>query len=170
MNQPRLSHILLLATSSLFLLFAIIRRDPQKVEHSPLIWLVTVCGTLMPLALFPAGSEDLFIGDLLQSLGSVFQIAALGSLNRSFGALPAYRGIKSTGCYRLVRHPLYCAYAVGLIGFVINNLSVYNFVILFIDMGFQVVRIRYEEGLLYQYQDYVVYAGNTKWRLIPFLW
>ena len=34
-DQPRLSHLLLLATSSLICVFAIIRKDPEKVEHSP---------------------------------------------------------------------------------------------------------------------------------------
>ena len=39
----------------------------------------------------------------------MLQIAAVLSLNRSFGLLPAHRGVKSDGLYRWVRHPLYTA-------------------------------------------------------------
>ena len=36
------------------------------------------------------------------------------SLGRSFGLMPANRGVVSTGMYRLVRHPIYLGYLVTL--------------------------------------------------------
>jgi protein-S-isoprenylcysteine O-methyltransferase Ste14 len=171
LEQPRLSHLLVVLVSFMCCAFAMVRKDPQKVEHSPLVLLATTGGTFMPLALVPAGSADIFImADFLQIAGVIFQVAALVSLNRSFGTLPAYREIKSSGCYRYVRHPLYFAYTIDLIGFVINNPGAWNIAVLAVGTGFQVLRIHYEEGVLFQYPDYARYAVRTKWRLIPLVW
>ena len=85
LEQPRLSHLLVVLMSFLCCAFAMARKDPQKVERSPLAVLATTGGTFMPLALFPAGSADVFLmGDILQVAGIILQIAALVSLNRSF--------------------------------------------------------------------------------------
>lgn len=170
LNQPRLSHLLLFVMPSLALVFSLIRTDAQKVRHSPWVWLVTTGGTFMPLVLYPAGSGDVLLGDVLQMIGLGLQIAAIISLNRSFGVLPAYRTIKRFGCYRFVRHPLYCAYTIGLVGFAINNPSPYNFGIVAVDTMFQLLRIRCEEGLLFKYPDYAAYARQTRWRLLPLVW
>ena len=169
-EQPRLSHLLVVVMSFLCCAFAMFRKDPQKVGRSPLAVLATTGGTFMPLALFPAGSADVLVGDFLQITGIIFQIAALVSLNRSFGILPAHREVKSSGCYRFVRHPLYFAYTIDIIGFVINNASVYNIAVLAIGTAFQLLRIHYEEAVLFQYPDYSRYAVHTKWRLIPLVW
>ena len=40
-------------------------------------------------------------------IGLLIVIAGKVSLGRSFGLIPANRGIVSTGLYRLVRHPIY---------------------------------------------------------------
>ncbi len=170
LKQPRLSHLLIVVMSFLCFAFAVVRKDPQKVERSPLAVLATAGGTFISLALSPAGSADVFLGNFLQIVGTIFQIAALVSLNRSFGALPAYREIKSCGCYRFVRHPLYFAYIIDIIGFVINNPSAHNIAVVAVATGFLVLRIHYEEAVLFQYQDYARYAGHTKWRLIPLVW
>ena len=170
LEQPRLSHLLVVVMSFLCCAFAMFRKDPQKVGRSPLAVLATTGGTFMPLALFPAGSADVLVGDFLQITGIIFQIAALVSLNRSFGILPAHREVKSSGCYRFVRHPLYFAYTIDIIGFVINNASVYNIAVLAIGTAFQLLRIHYEEAVLFQYPDYSRYAVHTKWRLIPLVW
>jgi protein-S-isoprenylcysteine O-methyltransferase Ste14 len=170
LEQPRASHLLVVVMSFLGFAFAVIRKDPEKVKRSPLAVLATTGGTFIPLALFPAGSADVFLGDFLQIAGITFQIAALISLNRSFGALPAYREIKSSGCYRFVRHPLYVAYIIDIIGFVINNTSPYNIAALAVGTGFILLRIHYEEAVLFQYPDYARYAVGTKWRLIPLVW
>jgi len=170
LEQPRLSLLLVVVMQFLCCAFAMLRKAPQKVERSPLAVLATNVGTFLPLALSPAGSADVFMGDFLQIAGIIFQIAALVSLNRSFGHLPACREIKSSGCYQFVRHPLYLAYTIDIIGFVVNNPSAYNIAVIAVGSGFQVLRIYYEEAVLLQYSDYARYAVHTKWRLIPLVW
>ncbi len=67
-------------------------------------------------------------------------------------------------------HPLYLAYTIDIIGFVINNPSAHNIAVMAVGSGFQVLRIYYEEAVLLQYSDYARYAVHTKWRLIPLVW
>lgn len=113
---------------------------------------------------------DLLIGQSIQLGGYLVQLGAVLYLNRSFGLLPAHRGVKSDGLYRFVRHPLYSAYLLAHTGYLINNYSIYNLTIVAVALGFQVVRILQEEELLIQYQPYAQYASRTRWRLLPAIW
>ncbi len=69
-----------------------------------------------------------------------------------------------------MRHPLYSAYALAHLGYLVNNFSVYNATIIAVTTAFQVARILNEERLLMDYPDYADYAGRTRWRLIPAVW
>ena len=55
-------------------------------------------------------------------------------------------------------------------GYVINNPSLGNLGIVLSGTGFLIMRIRYEEALLFGYKDYVSYANRTRWRLMPSIW
>jgi protein-S-isoprenylcysteine O-methyltransferase Ste14 len=102
--------------------------------------------------------------------GIGISIVGLVSLNKSFGLVAANRGIISNGLYRFVRHPLYISYELTIIGFIINNLSIYNLVIACIHLAFQLQRIKYEENLLGKDPQYREYAKQTRWRLFPFVY
>ena len=92
------------------------------------------------------------------------------ALNRSFGLLPALRGVKTGGLYGWVRHPLYAAYVIIFIGYLINNQSLANVAVILFGITFLVIRIHYEEDLLTQQADYAHYVNKTRWRLIPSVW
>ena len=109
-------------------------------------------------------------GEILQIIGFILQIGALLALNRSIGILPAHRGIKSAGLYRWVRHPLYTAYVITFLGYLINNQSWSNLAIVVTGTAFIVMRIHYEEALLFKYAEYARYANKMRWRLIPAIW
>lgn len=171
MNTARPSLLLIVAFESLMVVFVLIRRDPDATWHSWWTWLTMLGGTFGPLLFRPtAAAEDLLVGQALQVAGMVLQLATIVVLSRSFGLLPAHRGVKSDGLYRLVRHPLYMAYALAGLGYVINNFSLLNVAILTVATGFQVLRIRNEETFLRRYPDYVAYAERTRWRLVPYVW
>lgn len=170
-DQPRLSLVLLVVMESLLVFFLLVRREPDRTWHSWNTWLTTLCGTAFPLLLRPADvPADVLLGQSLQIFGAVLQVAALLSLNRSMGLLPAHRGVRTNGLYRLVRHPLYAAYFVNLTGYLISNPSVYNVGILLAGSAMQIMRIVNEERLLSAYPDYVAFARRTRWRLVPFVW
>ena len=144
---------------------------PSGTWHSSKTWITTLGGTFLPLLLRPTDAPaDLVAGQLIQLVGVTLQIVALLSLNRSFGLLPAHRDIKSGGLYRWVRHPLYSAYTLALIGYVVNNPSIHNAAILVLATGFQVMRIVNEETFLSRYSEYAAYVKRTRWRLIPLIW
>lgn len=169
--EPRLSVLLIVLMETLAAVFLIIRRDPDETWHSWQTWTSTTFGTLAPMLFRPTdATADLLIGDILQVGGFTMQIIALLYLSRSFGLLPAYRGIKSNGLYSWVRHPLYTAYVIAFTGYLINNPSLANAAVLVFGIGFLVMRIHCEEALLLKYEDYSRYANRTRWRLIPAVW
>ena len=171
LETPRLSLLLIIAVEGLIAVMLLIRSDPDQTAHNWKTWLTTFGGTFAPLLLRPTEvPTDLLIGQGVQLVGFVLQLAGVMSLNRSFGLLPAHRGVKSDGLYRFVRHPLYSTYALAHIGYLINNFSVYNTAIIIFTTAFQVARILNEERLLMNYPDYVNYTGRTRWRLIPAVW
>ncbi|UCG71735.1 MAG: hypothetical protein JSV45_10755 [Chromatiales bacterium] len=168
---PRLSLLLIVAVEAIVAVLLVIRKDPDRTHHSWKTWVATFGGTVAPLLLRPTEAPaDLLVGQGLQLAGFTLQLAAVLSLNRSFGLLPAHRGVKSDGLYRWVRHPLYSAYLFAHLGYLVNNFSGYNLAIVVIATAFQVLRILQEEQLLCEYDAYALYAGRTRWRLIPAVW
>ena len=170
-ENPRLSVLLIVVTETVVAIFLFIRRNPDETKHSWQTWTTSAGGMLWPILLRPTtGTEDLLSGDILQIIGFILQIAALLALNRSIGILPAYRGIKSDGLYKWVRHPLYTAYIITYIGYLINNQSLINLSLAVVGTAFLVMRVHYEEQLLFKYSEYKRYADKIRWRLIPTLW
>lgn len=171
LENPRLSVALIVVAETIAALFLIIRRDPDATWHSWQTWLTTTCGTMAPMLLRPVeGAEDVLVGEILLVFGFAMQILSLASLNRSFGLLPALRGVKSSGMYRWVRHPLYAAYVIMYLGYLVNNQSLYNVAVTVFGIAFLIMRIHYEEDLLIQQADYRHYVNRTRWRLIPTVW
>ena len=170
-ESRRLSLVLLVLFETLCLIFIVTRKDPNATWHSWQTYLATMGGIFSVLLFRPTGAPaDLFAGQLIQMAGFVLQILALASLNRSFGLLPAHRGVKSSGLYRWVRHPLYFAYMISCVGYVVNNFSLYNMAVIGANFGLQVLRILHEEAFLSRYAEYAKYARRTRWRLIPLMW
>jgi protein-S-isoprenylcysteine O-methyltransferase Ste14 len=96
-------------------------------------------------------------------------LASILSLNRSIGQLPAHRGIRATGMYRFVRHPMYASYLLVQLGYVASNPAPWNLLVFAAATCAQIVRVRGEEGLLAADPEYVAYAQRTRWRLLPFV-
>ena len=171
LENPRLSVLLIVVTETIVAVLLVVRRDPDETEHSWQTWTTTTFGTLAPFLLRPIdATADMLLGQTLQVAAFSMQIAALLYLNRSIGLLPAHRGIKSSGLYSWVRHPLYTAYVITYLGYWINNQSLANAVIIVAGTAFLIMRIHYEEALLFRYTDYIHYAKRIRWRLIPSVW
>lgn len=170
-GEPRLSVLLFAVFESFCLILVLTRKDPSDTWHTWQTWVTTMGGTFMPMLMRPVvGAEDILLGQVIQVLGGIFMIGAVLSLNRSFGLLPAHRGVKTNGLYRVMRHPLYSAYLVAQIGYIVNNPGVQNVMVVLVATSLQVLRIRNEETFLMQDQEYAAYTARTRWRLIPLLW
>jgi protein-S-isoprenylcysteine O-methyltransferase Ste14 len=168
--HPRPSLLLIVAMETLAAVLFLLRAPATRTNTSPFAWLTTVGGTLTPLLLRPTGAVDSVAGQVLQVAGALLAVAALASLNRSFGLLPAVRGVRQGGVYRYVRHPLYAAYTLQGVGYLLSNRSAVNLAVVVAGLGFQVLRMGTEERILSTEPAYRDYMARTRWRLLPFVY
>jgi protein-S-isoprenylcysteine O-methyltransferase Ste14 len=94
---------------------------------------------------------------------------AFANLSRSYGIVAADRGLTTRGPYRFVRHPLYLAYIIGGIGYLVQSLSPWNIMIVGVTVSFQAVRILREEHHL-DGAAYNQYRRRVRWHLLPGMW
>jgi protein-S-isoprenylcysteine O-methyltransferase Ste14 len=152
---------------------AIIRRRPTVVSRRLADWAFAFVGSYAVLALRP-GSSALFgagyawIG--LQCLGACIAISGLICLGGGFGIVPAHRKLQRSGPYRFVRHPLYAAYTLMTLGYVLASPTAWNIVIFGGVLGAQLRRIDAEERVLDTVADYRSYATAVPYRMVPGLY
>jgi protein-S-isoprenylcysteine O-methyltransferase Ste14 len=156
------------AESALQVGIFLVRRRPMAVSRRPLDWLFAA-GAWLPLLSRPDEGQALpaAIGLGVQLCGLGLACIGFMYLGRSFGVVAANRGVKVSGPYRLVRHPIYVAHAVTLGGFVLANPTAWNLAILLATSVCQLFRIHAEERVLRQSEQYREYATRVRWRLLP---
>jgi protein-S-isoprenylcysteine O-methyltransferase Ste14 len=169
--HPRPSLVLLVLMEALIAVLVVVRERSTRTSFSPGAWLTTLGGTFAPLLLRPAEvARDAWLGDVVQAGAFLFAVGSVLSLQRSFGLLPAVRGIRTAGAYRLVRHPLYAAYTLANLGYLASNWTARNALLVAVALAFQVLRIRNEERLLTTVPAYAAYRARVRWRLVPFVY
>jgi protein-S-isoprenylcysteine O-methyltransferase Ste14 len=166
----RLSSLFLLVYELLVALFAFIRSFTQRVSTSVIEWFVALMGSYLPLLLRGTahGRDNLFLVGI-QIAGILVTVAGLLSLNKSFGLVPADRGLKTSGFYRIIRHPLYAGYLASIGAFTAMNYSRANIAIYLWFAAFEITRLFLEETFLSANADYAAYMRRVRWRLIPFI-
>lgn len=161
---------LLLLSETAVAVFALIRRPTEKLSMELGDWLLAITATCAGLLIVPGVTlvpALAPVGLALAIGGNIVQAWAKLVLRRSFGVAPANRGIKISGPYRFVRHPMYAGYAFVHLGVLILMFSPMNVVIYAIGWWAQVLRILAEEKLLSQDPAYAEYMTRVRWRLIP---
>lgn len=161
---------LLLLSETAVAVFALIRRPTDKLSMELGDWLLAITATSAGLLIVPGVTLVPALAPLGVALavgGNLFQAWAKLTLRRSFGVAPANRGIKVSGPYRFMRHPMYAGYAVVHMGVLILMFSPMNVVIYAIGWWAQILRILAEERLLSQDPEYAAYMQKVRWRLIP---
>jgi protein-S-isoprenylcysteine O-methyltransferase Ste14 len=88
-------------------------------------------------------------------------------LGRSFGIVAAHRGLRTDGPYRLVRHPLYAAYLITYVGYLLSYPRLVNVLIVAVTTVVMVARAVAEERLLADDPEYRAYRERTRWRFVP---
>jgi protein-S-isoprenylcysteine O-methyltransferase Ste14 len=122
------------------------------------------------VALFPR--RELSVGGEIAAttlilLGAALAVYALTQLGRSFSVMAEARQLVTSGVYRIVRHPLYVAEEIAVIGLVIQFLSYQTLLLVAVHAGFQLRRMRNEEAILISsFPEYGAYKEKTA-RLIP---
>jgi len=95
------------------------------------------------------------------------QVAAKLILGRSFGIIPANRGVRVVGPYRFIRHPMYAGYTRTHMGFLLVMPSATNAALYALAFSFQVSRIFREERVLFADPGYRAFAERVPYRLVP---
>jgi protein-S-isoprenylcysteine O-methyltransferase Ste14 len=169
-DTGRLTGLLLLASEALVVVLTLFRRAPAIVDRSMEARVLTALSLMgSPLvqpATVPAlAPEAATIA--ISAVGLLVVIAGKLSLGRSFGLMPANRGIVSTGLYRLVRHPIYMGYLVTHIAFLAANPIPWNFVMLLSADAALLARAVCEERTLGRDEAYRAYQQLVRWRVLP---
>lgn len=99
--------------------------------------------------------------------GSAVALAAKAFLGRSFGLVAANRGVKDTGIYRFVRHPMYLGYMLSHLGFLLVFFSAANVAIYAVAWTCFWLRAKEEEKILLRDPEYQRYASKVRFRLVP---
>lgn len=172
LHTQRVTSLLMLASESLVVLLMLARRRALAIDRSPLARAVTAVAVLGPFLVRPAAgsgiASDAFAASI-SGFGLVLVVLAKLTLGRSFGVLPANRGIVATGIYGAVRHPIYAGYLLSHIGFLCAHSLGWNFLVLGASALAQVWRLLLEERTLGEDPQYATYMQRVRWRLVPYV-
>jgi len=160
----------LLLVNSTFAWLFLTRRPTKACSTVRADWLVTLLTILLSFTLRP---DNVYNG-IRETVSVCFQVIgvftiflSLLSLGRSFGLVPADRGVKRSGAYAFVRHPLYASELFFYSAFVVGNASLANLVVLLgIFTGLN-LRARAEERFLSREPKYSHYLRTVRYRFIP---
>jgi protein-S-isoprenylcysteine O-methyltransferase Ste14 len=163
----RISTLLLLMKVSADVFFHLVRKPAKQITRDYWAWFIGIAGAYTILFFQPVAGSDSVTGTLIQLFGMTLQVAGMLSLNRSIGFVAANRGVKTGGMYKFVRHPLYFAYTISFLGYLINQFNVWNLVVYIAMVVCLYLRTRCEEDVLRQDPEYQTYAEKVKYRMIP---
>jgi protein-S-isoprenylcysteine O-methyltransferase Ste14 len=170
-DPQRVSLLVLLAVESFTLGLLLFARVAWVRDLSPLAAASSILATFYFVFLSLAPGQHLvpeLAAVAIQGAGVGWQVWAKWTLGRSFGLLPAARGLVTTGPYRVVRHPIYLGYFIAHIGFLAANYSQRNLAVLCGLYLLQAVRMHLEEQVLMQDSStYREYAAAVRWRFLP---
>jgi protein-S-isoprenylcysteine O-methyltransferase Ste14 len=125
---------------------------------------------LLPCLMVPANRSIgalAIAGVTLELLGVLLTQVARIYMGRSFGILPANRGIVSRGPFAAVRHPIYIGWLALSVGYSLSYPSARNVALILSTIPFMVWRIQQEEALLRDDPEYLIYTRLVRFRLWP---
>jgi protein-S-isoprenylcysteine O-methyltransferase Ste14 len=107
---------------------------------------------------------------ILLLAGNTVCILAVLDLARSLSIMPEARKLVTTGLYARIRHPLYLAEDIALLGISLQFRSWQAAVVLAVHFYFQIRRMDWEEGILTAvFPEYAEYQRRSS-RLVPGLY
>jgi protein-S-isoprenylcysteine O-methyltransferase Ste14 len=170
LHTGRVTGLLLLVSEGLVIVLTVIRRPAQFVDRSMRAGMVTAISVIGPPLLLPSSMGGL-VPDLVTAVASALGLGLVVvgklTLGRSFGLVPANRGVVIRGPYALVRHPIYSGYLITHLAFLIAHPRWWNVVVLATADTALVVRALIEERVLNRDAKYQAYCERVGWHLVP---
>ena len=114
-------------------------------------------------------AEQVLISKIIIFIANVLGIITLFNLGKSFGILIAFREIKTTGLYSIVRHPMYVTDILLRIGYVVSHVNLFTVLIFILSSFAYIYRAILEEKFLSKQLEYREYMLRVKYRLLPYL-
>jgi protein-S-isoprenylcysteine O-methyltransferase Ste14 len=160
---------------------SMMRVVPAPLLRSVYVWIASALLLLVCAIWRPVGGEIYHVQGVLAVALAVIQLAGLWLTVKGTGRLdplelagirPARQveGLQVTGPYRWVRHPLYLGWALMVFGAAHMTGDRLAFAVL--TTLYLVVAIPLEERSLRRLfgDDYVRYARDVRWRMLPFIY
>ena len=170
LKTGRVTGLLLLASEFLVVALTFARRPAALVDRSAGATIVTFVSTVGPL-LLRASDETGVLPDgataALTALGLIVVVVGKMTLGRSFGLVPANRGVVIAGPYAFVRHPIYTGYLVTHVAFLLAHPRVWNIALVVIADTALIVRALVEERVLDHDAGYRAYCQRVGWHFVP---
>jgi protein-S-isoprenylcysteine O-methyltransferase Ste14 len=169
-SKGAVADLIVLGSEGLVVLLVLIRRRTEMVSRRPADWLLAFSATAAPCLVQPGFGRALVhpaVGAGLMLVGMLVQVHAKLVLGCSFGCVPANRGLKVSGPYRYVRHPMYAGYLVTHCAFLLMNPTLWNLGVYGLCYALQIPRLLIEERFLREDSQYAQYAVMVRWRLVP---
>jgi protein-S-isoprenylcysteine O-methyltransferase Ste14 len=150
----------------------VMRRTPELKSDGVVPRVVAVGGTFLGngflyLKAVQISLPTQVIADILIITGTIGALVTVSRLGGSFSLMPEARKLVTRGPYAVIRHPLYLAEMIGVLGLVLQFQQPWALFLGLAVFGLQYWRTVFEERVLMQaYPDYLAYRTRT-WRFLP---
>jgi len=166
----QISSLGLVAVNAVVCFLFLTRRVSTEISTRGADWVVASLTVGLAMFLRPhpvTGPVIATASTAFEAVGIVGLLGSLLSLGRSFGIIPANRGIKRLGMYHIVRHPVYASELIFNVGYLMSNPSGRNLLLVIMVAAGLVYRLIAEERLLCRDNAYRDYVKAVRYRLVP---
>lgn len=168
---------MIVSTIFLFLiLYFTMTRLPLKNAASgvePRITAISGTFAMMLLVVLPAGmisAELRLVSTVLIIVGTILSVYCIRQLGRSFSIMASARELVTAGPYKIIRHPLYGAELITILGVVIGHWSPAAASLGLVWVALQIRRAQNEERVLREsFPEYGDYARRVPMLLPGFM-
>lgn len=161
-------HTLMMAV--MFLIRAPHRQLNKKLPEQAVAVFAFLSGALLIGGSVTATGTPLAVSQAVIATANVLGLLTLVNLGRSFGVLIAFRAIRSTGLYAIVRHPMYATDIMLRVGYFMSHTTFFVGAVVVLSSACYIYRALLEERFLMQQPEYEAYARSVKYRFIPYLY
>jgi protein-S-isoprenylcysteine O-methyltransferase Ste14 len=170
MRTGHVTGLLLLAGESLVVVLTVVRRKAMRVDRSvaaAVLTLLSVAGPPMLRASDVASLLPDVVTAMVSALGLGLVVVGKIALGRSFGLVPANRGVVVRGPYTFVRHPIYTGYLITHVAFFLADPIPWNATVILVADTALILRALMEERVLSNDVAYQGYCQRVGWHLVP---